>query len=298
MLKIKEIIKTIIKIQYLVVIILIYNNYKCPKNRIINKKKRIYKYIHKINEYDSMYSLMYKYYDKFLNNTFEKKDDEYIKFKKFIGNNKDNYFAIGNKIIIYFYKNKGKCYINTSPLFFDDINKNFLKISKYYKNYDIIKILTAYKYGDVFDLYRYSNSKFTKIAKKKIEGIIDKIYKINYAENSNEEIILYGTCLGGNVCCKIYNYMNLKYHLKLKLITFETYFYERPNFKNHINIYTYNSLFYWNSKINKYRIDYVYKIDSKLIIQYLLENNMFIPIINYDNYCHWKYHFLLRKRKI
>ena len=60
MLKIKEIIKTIIKIQYLVVIILIYNNYKCPKNRIINKKKRIYKYIHKINEYDSIKENMNK----------------------------------------------------------------------------------------------------------------------------------------------------------------------------------------------------------------------------------------------
>lgn len=40
MLKIKEIIKTIIKIQYLVVIILIYNNYKRPENRIINKKNK------------------------------------------------------------------------------------------------------------------------------------------------------------------------------------------------------------------------------------------------------------------
>lgn len=282
--------------QYLILLMLLSNNQNKCNIKEINIDDVKYNYIYDIYKYDSMYSLIYKYHDNFITNKFNINEPELIKLNKYLKNNSDNYFAIGDKIIIYFYKNNNKYFINISPLFFGDISQNYKKIMKYYKNFNVIKILTKYKYNEMFNIFKYSNNNFQYINKKNIEKTFDIIYNLNYKNNQNK-IILYGTCLGSNICCKLYKYIKDKYKLNIKIITFETYFYEKPNFDNHINMYTFNSFFFWHSKINKYKIDYVFKIKLSNVIDYLLHNNLLFPIIEYDNYHHWKYHSILRKYK-
>jgi hypothetical protein len=282
--------------QYLILLILLSNNQNKCNIKEINIDDVKYNYIYDIYKYDSMYSLIYKYHDNFITNKFNINEPELIKLNNYLKNNSDNYFAIGDKIIIYFYKNNNKYFINISPLFFGDISQNYKKIMKYYKNFNVIKILTKYKYNEMFNIFKYSNNNFQYINKKNIEKTFDIIYNLNYKNNQNK-FILYGTCLGSNICCELYKYIKDKYKLNIKIITFETYFYEKPNFDNHINMYTFNSLFFWHSKINKYKIDYVFKIKLSNVIDYLSHNNLLFPIIEYDNYHHWKYHSILRKYK-
>lgn len=284
-----NIIFSILFIQYAIIFYLVNLNLK---NKCVNHKNKYFRYVIKMFKYDSMFSLIYKYKSCFLNNHFNSNDSQILKLQEFIGNNTDNYIAIGNNIMIYFYKINGKHNIYVSPLFFDKVTH------KYYKNIDsinIYKILTIYKCNNKINLYKINHCYFEQIySDTNIFNVYDIMYDAQY--KNNREIFLYGFCLGGNVCYELCKYINKKYKKNnVKLFTFETYHYENIALKNIINGYTHGSLLHIYSLQNNVKIDFVYKINFNIILNHALKKITIKPIHDYEKITHWKFYYFCRK---
>lgn len=292
-----NLILSIIIIQYLIVLIfLIINNYNLGE-KIITSQHKLYRPINDIYSCLSMYSLFFKYYDEFINNSFKNNSSQLIKLNDFMKDSTDNYFAIGDKVVVYFYKKNNKYYINISPLFIDELKKNYNQMLKYSNNCNLVKILTMHKFNTKLNIYKYSNNKFKLLGKKNnLEETFDFMYNIFYKNVDNLKLNLIGYCLGGNILYLLAKYIKSNYNnINYKLITLETYFYDKPNLNNHINLYTYNSIMYWIIKRKQYRIDYVYKLKNNDIINNLFKSNFLIPLVEYNNLAHFKYYVLNRK---
>jgi len=229
--------------------------------------------------------LIYKYENEFLNNLFNKNDSQLLKLNDFIKNNTHNYIAIGHRIMIYFYKKNNKYYVYITPMLNNDVLMNYNKIIKYVHNCNIMKILTKYKYDSNFKLYKIEDNYF-KLIKELLS--IKKLYDFIYqTENfKNKKILIYGTCLGGNIIFELYKYIKSKYHNtnNIKLFTFETCYHENNNIKNLICVYTNNSSFYLHSLKNNYKIDYVYNIDKNEVLNYIFNKRSFLPILNFNSF--------------
>ena len=174
----------IFKYNYIIQIILIL--ILCLINTVKHKSiKNII--ILKIFDNNSMYSLINKYKNNFINNKYSFDNLKIIKLNSFIktsnSKNQYNYFAFGSKFIAYFYNNNGINYITTSPLLKNDNISKIFKMQKIKKNgfNNILNLLTDYKYKGSVNLYKYSKNKFYLVKQN-----IKLIYKFN------NKITIYG----------------------------------------------------------------------------------------------------------
>ena len=81
-------------ILYIILLKLLSNNFNKSNIKNIRVNDSKYMYVNNIYKYVSMYSLIYKYYDEFINNKFTNNNSELVKINEYLKNNHNNYLFL------------------------------------------------------------------------------------------------------------------------------------------------------------------------------------------------------------
>lgn len=275
--------------------ITIYSTFKYPYSLLANTNNKDYKEIYDFNlyRYEKVYNYKLKildYYNKYIDILLQKTNNDYYKMYKYIP------YDIRNQQLIncYYYANKYK--LEYTELNINDINKIFINIKNYFKNFKkIIKISLDDEIKNNKNIINIKNKNYDKLNNN------NSIFNINYNLNNKKNKNLYNTLFFNN------KDINDNYNLLFLLnkLSIKNYYFINDDFKN-INIsndclYIINNNIKINNikNIKKILIKMYYNIDYFNIIKYLIKHyNIVFYKINNINNNNYYYIYCLKKNKI